>query len=110
MIYTKRKPKELGKDNLPQYQMAEERYFETYHADSVTLHDDHIPPRGFSYDHLVLPSSINIHKPNQVKDQQPLTFIEGQQQQSSTGSFCLQPTTTTPNVFITTSTLVKPSV
>ncbi|GAA5798812.1 hypothetical protein HPULCUR_004218 [Helicostylum pulchrum] len=101
---------------------GQERYFnnnndipneyDTYviSSDSVTLHDN-IPPRGFSYDHLVIPSSINIHKPNQVKDQQPLTFIEGQQQQSSTGSFFLQPTTPISNTSsVPSASIVKPSV
>lgn len=101
MIYKKKS--KVAKKEEQEY--PEERYFE-YHADSATLHDDHIPPRGFSYDHLVVPSAI--HKPNQVKDQQPITFIEGQQQQSSTGSFCLRhPITPTP---ITFAPLVKPSV
>ncbi|KAI8057390.1 hypothetical protein BDF21DRAFT_159268 [Thamnidium elegans] len=100
---------------------GQERYFnnnnipneyDTYviSSDSVTLHDN-IPPRGFSYDHLVIPSSINIHKPNQVKDQQPLTFIEGQQQQSSTGSFFLQPITPVSNTSsVPSASVVKPSV
>lgn len=94
---------------------SQERYFnnnspneyELYNNnDSATLHDNHTPPRGFSFDHLV------VHKPNQVKDQQPLTFISGQQQQSSTSSFYLQPTTTptTPASLTTTTTLVKPSL
>ncbi|KAI7888451.1 uncharacterized protein EV154DRAFT_604764 [Mucor mucedo] len=91
----------------------EERYFE-YHqeGDSATLHDDpQQPPRGFSYDHLVVPASaasVVLYKPNQVKDQQPLTFIEGQQQQSSTGSFCLQ--STSPSTITHYPPLVKPSV
>lgn len=127
--------KKLQDSNLPQlhkqYQRystvdsiqmsGQERYFnnnnipneyDTYviSSDSVTLHDN-VPPRGFSYDHLVIPSSINIHKPNQVKDQQPLTFIEGQQQQSSTGSFFLQPTTPVSNASsVPSASVVKPSV
>lgn len=92
---------------------SQERYFNNNspneyqlynNNDSATLHDNHTPPRGFSFDHLV------VHKPNQAKDQQPLTFISGQQQQSSTSSFYLQPTTPTTPVSFTTNTLVKPSL
>jgi hypothetical protein len=71
--------------------------------DSDTLHDNSTPPRGFSFDKFV------VHKPNQVKDQQPLTFIEGQQQQSSTSSFYLHPTTT-PSTPVSFTHLVKPSI
>jgi hypothetical protein len=133
--------KELRKSSLPQLHKQYQRYStvdsiqlsgrERYYVeeevpneyDSVTLHDNTTPPRGFSFDHLVptvttaTASGIQHQKPNQVKDQQP--FIEGEQQQqqsSSIGSFYLHPISessaipTTPILPTTPSSLVKPSI
>lgn len=79
-------------------------------SDSVTLHDSTTPPRGFSTDHIMVPSSPS-QKPNQVKDQQP-SFRE-QLHNESTSSIQLSPirTPVTPNGGNTLSTsIVKPSI
>lgn len=112
----------------------EERYFynttitSPSEYDAVTLHDHHTPPRGFSFDHLVLPSpsrdaamnnsatTATHQKPNQVKDQQPFIASQKQQQNSSStiGSFYLLPvsSSTTPvtTLISPTPSLVKPSI
>ncbi|KAL7314378.1 hypothetical protein PS15m_005956 [Mucor circinelloides] len=72
-------------------------------SDSATLHDSTTPPRGFSFDNI-------SSKPNQVSNtQKQPAFIH--QQQHSSGSLQLQPTSHVSNHTFTTTpdSVVKPS-
>lgn len=73
-------------------------------SDSVTLHDSSTPPRGFSFDHIA-------SKPNQVKSIQQQQPAFAHQQQHSSGSLQLQPSSLISNHTPTTASdsIVKPS-
>ncbi|KAI8638425.1 hypothetical protein BD408DRAFT_24040 [Parasitella parasitica] len=76
-------------------------------SDSATLHDSTTPPRGFSYDHII------VSKPNQVnKPEQQSSFTS--QQQHSSGSIHLMPSSNLSNTPASAAKLpfndvVKPS-
>lgn len=79
-------------------------YVDVVSSDSVTLHDSTTPPRGFSTDHIVVPSS-----PSQKPNQQP-SFSE-QFHNGSSQSIQLSPlrTPVTPT-FNNITPVVKPSI